>query len=140
MSADAFAAAVAEGGRLDWTEAVSLGLCILQAPDDGSDSAGAKQRNAGVFGRGANVVRLMAVDHGTREIGAVALQAKLTPRELEVLGHLATGESNREIAAALVLSVRTVERHLDNIYAKTGLHGRQQLRAYARSRELVLPA
>lgn len=67
-------------------------------------------------------------------------RATLTSREAEIAGLIATGCSNREIAAALVLSVRTVERHLDNIYAKTGLHGRQQLRAYARSHALAPPA
>ena len=48
----------------------------------------------------------------------------LTPRELEVLGLLVAGKSNHEIAAALVLSVRTVERHISTIYEKLGMSGR----------------
>jgi DNA-binding NarL/FixJ family response regulator len=48
----------------------------------------------------------------------------LTPREIEVLRLVARGHSNDEIAAALYLSVRTVERHLSNIYAKIGAYGR----------------
>ena len=48
----------------------------------------------------------------------------LTSRESEVLALLARGESNQEIAAGLVLSVRTVERHISNIYQKLGLDGR----------------
>jgi ATP/maltotriose-dependent transcriptional regulator MalT len=48
----------------------------------------------------------------------------LTPREAEVLRLVASGRSNEEIAAELVLSVRTVERHISNIYAKIGAHGR----------------
>jgi ATP/maltotriose-dependent transcriptional regulator MalT len=48
----------------------------------------------------------------------------LTPREVEVLGLVATGCSNQEIAEQLVLSVRTVERHLAGIYLKLDLHGR----------------
>ncbi|MDP8932007.1 MAG: LuxR C-terminal-related transcriptional regulator [Actinomycetota bacterium] len=48
----------------------------------------------------------------------------LTPREIEVLRLVAAGLSNEEIAAALVLSVRTVERHLSNVYAKIGAYGR----------------
>jgi DNA-binding CsgD family transcriptional regulator len=47
----------------------------------------------------------------------------ITGREAEVLRLLAAGQSNREIAATLVLSVRTVERHIENIYAKLGVHG-----------------
>lgn len=48
----------------------------------------------------------------------------LTPRELEVLRLVASGRSNEEIASALVLSVRTVERHVSNIYSKIGASGR----------------
>jgi DNA-binding NarL/FixJ family response regulator len=47
----------------------------------------------------------------------------LTPREIEVLRLIATGKSNQEIAAILVLSVRTVERHISNIYGKIGASG-----------------
>ncbi|MBV9894756.1 MAG: AAA family ATPase [Chloroflexi bacterium] len=56
----------------------------------------------------------------------------LTPRELEVLGLLAQHHSNREIADQLVLSIRTVERHLANIYDKLGVSGRRTAVAYAR--------
>ena len=42
----------------------------------------------------------------------------LTARELEVLRLVAAGKSNREIASALVISERTVARHLQNIFAK----------------------
>jgi LuxR family transcriptional regulator, maltose regulon positive regulatory protein len=49
--------------------------------------------------------------------------AHLTPREIEVLRLIAVGRSNQEIAAALGLSVRTVERHISNIYAKLGASG-----------------
>ena len=48
----------------------------------------------------------------------------LSPREREVLSLAATGLGNDEIAAALHLSVRTVERHFHNIYAKLGVSGR----------------
>jgi pimeloyl-ACP methyl ester carboxylesterase/DNA-binding CsgD family transcriptional regulator len=52
------------------------------------------------------------------------LSALLSPRELQVLRHAADGLDNDAIAAALGLSVRTVERHLQNAYAKLGLQGR----------------
>jgi DNA-binding NarL/FixJ family response regulator len=48
----------------------------------------------------------------------------LTSREVEVLALAATGRSNQEIAAELVLSVRTIERHLSTVYQKLGLQGR----------------
>jgi pimeloyl-ACP methyl ester carboxylesterase/DNA-binding CsgD family transcriptional regulator len=50
--------------------------------------------------------------------------AVLSPRELDVLTLAAAGQDNDAIAAELVLSVRTVERHLQNAYAKLGLQGR----------------
>ncbi len=50
--------------------------------------------------------------------------SKLSPRELDILTHAARGRDNDAIAAELVLSVRTVERHLQNAYAKLGLQGR----------------
>jgi ATP/maltotriose-dependent transcriptional regulator MalT len=48
----------------------------------------------------------------------------LTRRELEVLAMVAAGRSNQEIAAELVLSVRTIERHLATVYQKLGVQGR----------------
>jgi two-component system response regulator NreC len=61
----------------------------------------------------------------------------LTPREAEVLGLLALGYMNPEIAERLVLSVRTVETHRANIQRKTGLSTRAELIAYAIENELV---
>ena len=50
--------------------------------------------------------------------------AILSPRELDILSLAAQGRDNDTIAAERVLSVRTVERHLQNAYAKLGLQGR----------------
>jgi pimeloyl-ACP methyl ester carboxylesterase len=50
--------------------------------------------------------------------------SELSPREIDVLELVATGLSNEEIAERLYLSVRTVERHLTNIYAKLRLSGK----------------
>jgi pimeloyl-ACP methyl ester carboxylesterase/DNA-binding CsgD family transcriptional regulator len=55
----------------------------------------------------------------------------LTPREAEVLHLIAQGKSNQQIADELVLSVRTVERHITNLYAKIGAHGKAEATAYA---------
>ena len=55
----------------------------------------------------------------------------LSPREREVIEFLARGDSNQEIAHALGLSVRTVERHLANLYRKIEARGRADAIAYA---------
>jgi ATP/maltotriose-dependent transcriptional regulator MalT len=61
----------------------------------------------------------------------------LTPREVEVLGLVATGASNREIAARLVLSEKTVARHVANIFVKIGVSARSAATAYAYEHHLV---
>src|SRR5262249_9655162 len=55
----------------------------------------------------------------------------LSAREVEVLRCVAAGQSNREIAVALTLSVRTVEKHIANIYTKIGARGRADAATYA---------
>jgi DNA-binding NarL/FixJ family response regulator len=65
---------------------------------------------------------------------------ELTKRELEVLRLLSTGETNKQIAADLVLSVRTVDRHVSNIYAKLGVSSRAAAASYAYEHGLVRPA
>jgi DNA-binding NarL/FixJ family response regulator len=62
---------------------------------------------------------------------------ELTRREVEVLHLLAGGASNQEIAATLVISVHTVERHLANIYAKIGARRRADATRYALRHGLV---
>ncbi|HEY1275967.1 MAG TPA: LuxR C-terminal-related transcriptional regulator, partial [Thermoleophilaceae bacterium] len=61
----------------------------------------------------------------------------LTPRELEVLRLVAAGETNKAIAARLVLSERTVDRHVSNIFAKLRLSSRAAATAYAYEHELI---
>jgi ATP/maltotriose-dependent transcriptional regulator MalT len=55
----------------------------------------------------------------------------LTTREVEVLKLIAEGRTNREIAAQLVISLSTVERHIANIYNKIGARNRAEATAYA---------
>ena len=57
--------------------------------------------------------------------------SELTDREQEVLTHLAEGETNEEIAMALVISPKTVARHRENIMRKLNLHSRAELVRYA---------
>jgi DNA-binding CsgD family transcriptional regulator/tetratricopeptide (TPR) repeat protein len=57
--------------------------------------------------------------------------AGLSAREVEVLCHVASGRTNKEIAADLVLSERTVARHLSNIFVKIGVTSRTAATAFA---------
>lgn len=61
----------------------------------------------------------------------------LTDREREVLTLIAQGCSNQEIAKQLVISVKTVNRHRENIMAKLGLHTRVELVRYAIEKGLI---
>jgi pimeloyl-ACP methyl ester carboxylesterase/DNA-binding CsgD family transcriptional regulator len=61
----------------------------------------------------------------------------LTEREVEVLRRLAGGKTNSEMAEELFVSVRTVERHVANVYAKIGARGRAKATAYALTHNLI---
>ncbi|MCC6607709.1 MAG: response regulator transcription factor [Anaerolineae bacterium] len=66
-----------------------------------------------------------------------ALVSDLTPREQEVLVHIAEGQTNPEIADKLVISVKTVDRHRENIMRKLNLHSRIDLVKYALKQGLI---
>jgi DNA-binding CsgD family transcriptional regulator len=57
----------------------------------------------------------------------VARSSALSPRETEILGHLARGEETASVAAAMSLSSFTVQDHLKSIFAKTGVRSRREL-------------
>ena len=61
----------------------------------------------------------------------------LTPRELQVLRLVTAGRTNKAIAAELVLSERTVDRHVSNIFTKLGVSSRSAATAYAYEHRLV---
>jgi ATP/maltotriose-dependent transcriptional regulator MalT len=61
----------------------------------------------------------------------------LTGREVEVLSLIATGKTNREIADDLVISEKTVARHVSNIFVKLGVTSRAAATAYAYKHDLV---
>lgn len=63
----------------------------------------------------------------------------LTPREDEVVKLIAEGYTSREIAAALVISVKTVDRHRANVLAKLGMRDRTELTRYAIRAGLIEP-
>jgi ATP/maltotriose-dependent transcriptional regulator MalT len=64
----------------------------------------------------------------------------LTKRELEVLRHVAAGQSNKAIARDLALSNRTVDRHLSNIFDKLGVSTRSAATAWAYDHGIVAPS
>ena len=68
------------------------------------------------------------------------LRPRLTQRELEILELVAEGMTNGEIAQRLWVSPLTVRRHLENVYAKLGVHTRTAAAAFVRGRPLDGPA
>jgi predicted ATPase/DNA-binding NarL/FixJ family response regulator/DNA-binding XRE family transcriptional regulator len=91
----------------------------LRAAEALADEAGAPRRLAEVRAALAEIT------------DAAAPSSTLTARQAEVLGLLAGGLTNKQIAARLYLSPGTVERHLATIYAKLGLGGRVEATRYA---------
>jgi DNA-binding NarL/FixJ family response regulator len=63
--------------------------------------------------------------------------AGLTERECEVLRLVATGQSNRAIAATLLISEHTVGRHLQNIFTKIGVSSRAAATTFAHEHGVV---
>ena len=69
---------------------------------------------------------------------AAILSLRLTPRELEILNWLASGQSNKELARALDISPNTIKTHLAKLYAK--LEVRNRIEAIEKARFLALIA
>jgi two-component system response regulator NreC len=65
--------------------------------------------------------------------------AHLTPRELEVLGLIARGQPNKEIAFTLGVSIKTIEKHRQAAMDKLGIHDVAGLTRYAMAKGLVAP-
>lgn len=77
------------------------------------------------------------LDEAERLLHPAKLPAGLTAREVEVLRLVAAGRSNSQIATELVLSEKTVARHLSNIFGKLDVGSRTAAAAYAFERGLV---
>jgi DNA-binding CsgD family transcriptional regulator len=74
---------------------------------------------------------LLAETASKSQATAVLATHALSPREIEVLRLLATGKSNQQIADALFISLNTVNRHVSNVYAKTGAANRAEAVTFA---------
>jgi pimeloyl-ACP methyl ester carboxylesterase/DNA-binding CsgD family transcriptional regulator len=77
------------------------------------------------------LVSISAPQSGPLLAAKESVPENLTRREVEILRLIACGRSNSEIAEQLVLSVRTVERHITNVYGKIEARGRAEATAFA---------
>ena len=78
--------------------------------------------------------------HDHTPAGRSAPPHQLTRREAQVLALLASGQTSKELAAQLSLSVTTVQRHVANIYAKIGVRNRAEATRYALRHGLEPPS
>ena len=90
---------------------------------------------ASMFAAARGLFDQLGVTHAVS--APVALPAGLTEREVEVLRLLAEGRTNKEIAAQLYLSAKTVSRHLSNIFTKIGVSSRAAATAFAYQHDLA---
>lgn len=90
---------------------------------------------------GKRVVNLVGALHELMQKAAIPDRKTfgLTPREMEVVGCIVEGCSNRDIAKQFSLSEETVKRHLSNIFDKTGVSTRLELAMFAIAHHLVNP-
>jgi DNA-binding CsgD family transcriptional regulator len=104
--------------------ALAEALARLGRVEHAAEQAAAAAAVLGRIGAGQELKRAKALVAGLSETTGVPARARLTDREREVLGLVAQGRSDKEIAAALVVSVHTVHRHVSNILAKLGCRSR----------------
>lgn len=90
---------------------------------------------------GKRVINLVSALHDLMQQAAVPQRKTygLTPREMEVVGCIVEGCSNRDIAKQFSLSEETVKRHLSNIFDKTGVSTRLELALFAIAHQLIAP-
>jgi DNA-binding NarL/FixJ family response regulator len=116
----------------EWV-AAAFGAALSETPDLELDSAADGALRLSMIGRsGAGAVLVRVTQASGASPTAVLSQALgVTEREAEVLGWLARGKSNRDIADILGLSPRTVTKHVEQIFAKMGVENRTAAAAKA---------
>lgn len=118
-----------------YDELTSGGPGVAKMPTPEAVSVMNGLASSGRLGAGEIAAVLAAAGHA-REID-VAPPAGLTVRELDVLRLLATGMTNRQIAAALGISAKTVGTHIEHIYEKTGVRTRAGATLFAVEESVV---
>lgn len=119
-------------------QAGGSGYVLKKAADDEVLDAIRHVAAGGAFLRPAVTTRLVQDYMERVEQGEESdSYGKLTEREREVVGLIAAGNTNAQIAALLVISVRTVESHRANIMDKLGLQNRAELVKYALRKGLL---
>ena len=124
-----------DGERLEWASAAfsALGATLLAAEAWADASAcwrdRGERRRATAATRAAGELVVECESPVTPSLSAIRVIARLTPAERTAALLAANGRKNREIAEELVVSVRTVENHLQHVYEKLGIRGRRELRA-----------
>ncbi|MFL5797643.1 MAG: LuxR C-terminal-related transcriptional regulator [Actinomycetota bacterium] len=116
---------------------VEIGLACQALGDDDSARLELEASVRTFQGLGAKGDAETAATAMPGAIRSTARQGPLTAREVEVLRLVATGKSNRAVAAELVISEKTVARHVSNIFTKLGLSSRSAATAYAYQHGLV---
>jgi predicted ATPase/DNA-binding CsgD family transcriptional regulator len=111
---DAFELAARAGAAMTWDDAVEEAITICQGETEEPDEAPS---------RGSGPHR--------------AWDLELTDRELDVLRHIAAGGTNKDVAAALGITPKTVMHHSVAIYRKLGVRGRAEATAYAYRSNLI---
>ena len=122
LGVEQFEAAWAAGAAMSLDEVVALALAAPPDPDAAVGQPVGAQPAA------------VSVAEARRPV------VPLSARELEVVSLIAQGLSNRQIAGELTLSVRTVERHIENVYNRLGISGkagRAIVTAYALRHQLI---
>jgi DNA-binding CsgD family transcriptional regulator len=112
---------------------------VLARRDRPGDATEVAELRDGARALAAELGPCLATDELADAVGAPRhqLTGQLTAREAEVLALAAGGHTNAAIAADLHLSVKSIERHLSNIYAKLGTRNRAEATAWAVRQGLV---
>lgn len=125
---------VLPGPMLQWLEQAQKGKSGAKTPAMASfpDNEQLRLQYMGKLGPNEFLLRL-AKESGTSLPAEFSSELGLTTREGEVLAWLSKGKTNRDIAQILGLSPRTVDKHLEQIYAKLGVENRTAAAAIATS-------